>query len=138
MTTTHNPPPAHHFPIRIYYEDTDAGSVVYYANYLKFAERARTEMVREQGHNWPDVLCAQNIYFVARHVEADYLASARLDDLLDVKTEFTGMGAASLTAKQSIMRGDTLLAEIKTVLVCVTPAGKPVRIPPQLRQIFGG
>jgi acyl-CoA thioester hydrolase len=138
MTTKHDTSRVYHFPVRVYYEDTDAGGVVYYANYLRFAERGRTEAVRECGQNWPDVFAKHNMYFVARHAEVDYLASARLDDLLDVKTEFVAVGAASVTAKQSILRGETVLAEIKVVLVAINPAGKPVRIPPQLRQIFGG
>ena len=136
MTTKPNPAQPYHFPIRIYYEDTDSGGVVYYANYLKYAERARTEFVREHGFNWPDVLAEFKLYFVVRHVEVDYLAPAKLNDLLDVETEFLDIGAASLTAKQTIRRGDTVLVELKIVLVSTSTAFKAIRIPPQLRQIF--
>ncbi|MDR3425224.1 MAG: tol-pal system-associated acyl-CoA thioesterase [Alphaproteobacteria bacterium] len=127
----------HHFPVRVYYEDTDAGGVVYHANYLKFAERARTELLRENGHNQRDLLAEHHVYLVVRHLEAEYKAPARLDDLIDVETEFVNLGAASVTAKQILRRDAVILAEIKTVIVSVTPEGKVARLPPQLRQIFG-
>ena len=130
--------PAHHFPIRVYYEDTDAGGVVYNANYLKFAERGRTEYLREQGHNQRDILSEFNIFLVVRHAEIDYRAPAKLDDLLDLTTEIIDVGNTSLTMKQIVWREEMVLAEIKVVIVAMTPTGQAVRIPPHLRQILGG
>ena len=135
MTTKPSP---NHLPIRVYYEDTDAGGVVYNANYLKFAERGRTEYLRELGHNQRDILTEFNIFLVVRHAEIDYRAPARLDDLLDLATEITDLGNTSLTMKQTIRCGETILAEMKVIIVAMTPTGKAVRIPPHLRQILGG
>ena len=131
-------PAIHHHPIRVYYEDTDAGGVVYNANYLKFAERGRTEWLRELGHNQRDILTEFNIFLVVRNAEIDYRAPARLDDVLDLSSEIVDIGNTSLTMKQIVRRDDVILAEIKVVIVAMTPAGKAVRIPPHLRQILGG
>lgn len=134
----HAKPHAHRFPIRIYYEDTDAGGVVYNANFLKFAERARTEYLRELGHNQSDITAEYKIYWVVRHAEIDYRAPAKLDDLLDISTDIVNIGNTSMTIGHVIRRAETVLAEIKIVLVFVNLAGKAVRIPPHLRQIFEG
>lgn len=137
MTPETDPSQPHHFQIRVYYEDTDAEAIVYYANYLKFAERARTEFLRTLGYSHHQIRSEYNLGFVARHVEADYLASARLDDLLDIQTEVVDMRTASMTMKQVIRCQDKVLSDVTIVLVAVNPSGKAVRIPPQLRQIFG-
>lgn len=125
------PPP---LKVRIYYEDTDSGGVVYYANYLRFAERARTEWIRavtgREGPLWRE----DEPVFMARHAEVDYLGSARLDDCLTVTTDLVKLGGASLTMQQSIKRDDVVLNRLKIVLVCVTPEGKVLRIPPEWRQ----
>jgi acyl-CoA thioester hydrolase len=126
------------FPIRVYYEDTDAGGIVYHANYLKFAERGRTEWLRATGHDHQKVLADHKLILVVRHAEIDYRAPARLDDLLDVRTEILAFGNTSFDLKQEIVRGDKLLAELKITIVAVTKEGKPLRLPPQLRQIFEG
>lgn len=130
-TTNSFPPP---LTVRVYYEDTDAGGVVYYANYLRFAERARSEWIRaalgREGALW----LPEDPLFVARHVEADYIASARLDDCLTVTTELTHIGGASIQMCQTIARGDEALNKIKITLVAVTPDGKVLRIPPEWRQ----
>ena len=121
-------------PIRIYYEDTDAGGVVYYANYLKYAERARSEWLREvmgrQGPLWT----AGDPLFVVRHLEADYNAPAKLDDCLAVTTTLLRIGGASLELQQNILREDNVLVAINLTLVAVTPDGKVLRIPPEWRQ----
>ncbi len=121
-------------PIRIYYEDTDAGGVVYYANYLKYAERARTEWFRvaicREGPLWGP----QDPIFVVRHLEADYRAPARLDDCLTVTTDLIHIGGASLEVHQNIIRGQDVLVAIKVTLVAVTQDGKVLRIPPDWRQ----
>ncbi|MFA5040585.1 MAG: tol-pal system-associated acyl-CoA thioesterase [Bdellovibrionales bacterium] len=137
MTTKPDPKAPHHLPVRIYYEDTDAGGVVYYANYLKFAERGRMEFLRRFGYSHEQVREEHDSILVVRHVEVDYLASARLDELLDVVTEATECKNSSMTMKQTVCRGDTVLAEITVVIVAVGKSGRAVRIPPQLRQIFG-
>lgn len=135
MTETVAP---HSLPIRIYYEDTDAGGIVYHANYLKFAERGRTELLRTLGYDHQQVLAEHRLILVVRHIEIDYLAPARLDELLEVRTESAGCGNTSVNLKQAIYRGDKPLAEMKVVIVAVTPEGRAARLPPQLRQIFGG
>jgi acyl-CoA thioester hydrolase len=131
--------PKHPFvwPIRIYYEDTDAGGIVYHANYLKFAERGRTELLHALGYHHRQVLAEHNLILVVRHIEIDYRAPARLGDLLEVRTEATDCGNTSFTLKQGIYRDDKLLADLKVVIVAITPEGKALRLPPQLRQIFG-
>jgi acyl-CoA thioester hydrolase len=126
------------FPIRVYYEDTDAQGIVYHANYLKFAERGRTEFLRSLGYDHGQVLEKDGVILVVRHIAIDYHAAARLDDMLDVRTTVAPGGNTSLNMRQDIYRGERALAELKVVIVAITPAGKPVRMPPHLRQIFGG
>ena len=93
-----------HHPVRIYYEDTDAGGVVYYANYLKFFERCRTEWLREIGHNQTDLLAAEDIVFVVKSVSADYKRPARLDDRLEAGLRLTHLGRAQLQFDQWVDR----------------------------------
>jgi acyl-CoA thioester hydrolase len=135
--TTHDPFAPHHLPVRVYYEDTDAGGVVYYANYLKFAERGRMEHLRRFGYTHEGTKKEQGVVLAVRHVDIDYLASARLDDLLDVSTEVVECKNSSFTMRQVISREKTVLAEMKVVIVAIGASWRAVRIPPQLRQIFG-
>jgi len=128
---------AHTLSIRIYYEDTDAGGIVYHANYLKFAERGRTEYLRSLGYDHQQVMAEYKLILVVRHIEIDYRAPARLDDLLEVRTETIACGNTSIGMKQQVYKGEKLLAELKVTVVAVTPEGKAVRLPPHLRQIFG-
>ncbi len=126
---------AHRFPIRIYYEDTDAGGVVYHANYLRFAERARTEALREAGAPHSELVELHGLMFMVRRVKMDYLAPARIDDSLTILTTPTLIRGASLDLRQSVLRGDTIVAEIDIQVVCVHAAtGKPGRIPPRWRK----
>lgn len=111
--------PAHAIAVRVYYEDTDAGGVVYYANYLKFFERARTEMLRVCGIRQEQWLAESRIGFVVRHLETDYRASARLDDELTVTATIEKLGAASVDFAQRALRGDTLLATARVRVACV-------------------
>lgn len=128
---------AHHFPIRIYYEDTDAGGIVYNANYLKFGERARTEMLREMGFENSALKNSKGILIVVRHIEADFFKPARLDDVLEVKTEVKSVKNTSLVMKQSIFCQKDLLFSMDVTLVCVDAEGfKPVRFPGDLKQGF--
>ena len=121
------------YPIRVYYEDTDAGGIVYYANYLKFAERARTEFIRTLGVNQEKNLEAGQTGFVVRSCNIDYIASARLDDALIVTCKVLEIGGASLLMRQEIYRENTLLTQIDVKLVHMSLALKrPVRIDSEL------
>lgn len=126
----------HRFPIRVYYEDTDALGIVYYVNYLKFAERARTEMLRLLGHGQDELLARQGIGFAVRRCEVEYFAPARLDDSLEVRTRMTRMRGASMGIAQSVWRGDTELARLNLRIACVTRDGRPARLPDALRAEF--
>ncbi|MEI7606758.1 MAG: tol-pal system-associated acyl-CoA thioesterase [Rhodospirillaceae bacterium] len=119
----------HHFPIRVYFEDTDAFGVVYNARYLGFLERARTEMMRLLGIPHAEMMADHGAVFAIRRYEIDYLSPARLDDLLDVRTRISEIGGATLTGKHEIWRGDTKLVHSKVRLGCISSAGKPMRIP---------
>lgn len=117
--------------IRVYYEDTDVGGVVYHSNYLKFCERARSELFFERGMS--PIL--DEGAFVVRSLKADFLKPAVFGDLLDVKTEFVEMKAASLTLKQTIVRGEERLFEAEIRLAFVS-GGKPTKIPRGIASIF--
>jgi acyl-CoA thioester hydrolase len=121
---------AHLFPVRVYYEDTDAAGIVYYANYLRFAERARSEMLRRFG-----IAAARDtgFVFVVRRCDAEYLRPARLDDDLVVATRLAGLGAATLDLDQEVRRDGTLLVRLALRIACLGPAGRPTRLPAALR-----
>ncbi|MGL4310721.1 MAG: tol-pal system-associated acyl-CoA thioesterase [Paracoccaceae bacterium] len=127
--------------IRIYYEDTDAGGVVYYANYLRFAERGRTEFVRARGVDQRALLADPGIAFVVRKVVADYLAPSRLDDELLVETAIARVGGASLVMDQRILRGGVTIFTAEVTLVAMTlsgpQAGRPARLDADLRHRLG-
>lgn len=123
----------HILPLRVYYEDTDAGGMVYYANYLKFAERARTEMLRLAGFDHGMIADRFGLAFVVRDCALSYKRPARLDDLLEVRSRFLDLGGASLTAEQVICREVTELAHLDVRLACLTDDGQPSRIPTALR-----
>jgi acyl-CoA thioester hydrolase len=123
-------PPVFALPVRVYYEDTDAAGVVYYANYLRFLERARTEWLASLGHPVAELERAHGIVFVVRRIEVDYRRPARLSDELDVTVTIESLGRASLALRQQVMRGAELLVAAKVMLACVERASlKPVRIP---------
>lgn len=122
-------------PIRIYYEDTDMAGIVYYANYLKYIERGRSEWVREIGLNQREMK-DEGIVFVVRRVEADYLGSAVLDDQLTVETEVRSVTGVRLTMDQRVMRGEELLFQAVVTVVCMNEAGQPVRLPANIRQMI--
>ena len=128
----------HAIPIRVYYEDTDAGGIVYHSNYLKFAERGRTEMLRHLNYSITDLLERENIMFVMRHVEMNYLAPARLDEQLSLETTLQTIKNTSFVMRQCVIRDGTLLCEMLVTLVCVdTNSFKPVRVPEGLRAALG-
>jgi acyl-CoA thioester hydrolase len=124
---------AYFFPVRVYYEDTDAAGLVYYANYLKFAERARTEMLRRLGVEQERLRAETGLVFVVRRCTADYLLPARLDDDLFVVTRLAALGGASLDLDQDVRRGDALLVRLAFQIACVGQSGRPQRLPPVLR-----
>jgi acyl-CoA thioester hydrolase len=116
--------------LRIYWEDTDAGGVVYYANYLKFFERARTEWLRRLGVAQNNLQAELDCIFVVAEVQLRYLAPARLDDLVTVSVRLLEQGRASLLLEQQAWRGDTLLADGRARIGCVSAATlRPRRIP---------
>lgn len=118
------------FPIRVYWEDTDAGGIVFYANYLKFFERARTEWLRAAGVEQHALREDTGVMFVVAATSLRYLAPARLDDLLTITVEPQPAGRASLVVRQRALRGDTLLAEGEIRIGCVRALDlKPHRLP---------
>ncbi len=127
------------FPVRVYWEDTDAGGVVFYANYLKFFERARTEWLRAAGVGQQALRDETGAMFVVAEVQMRYHAPARLDDLLTVSVQVTEQGAASMELEQQAWRGDTLLVQGRIRIGCVqADTLKPRRIPAQVLQAIAG
>ncbi len=124
----------HTYTLRVYYEDTDAGGVVYYANYLRFAERARTEALRELGIPHAALVAQYGLMFVVRRIKVDYLRPARLDASLTVVTEPLAVGGASVLLRQEVRDGALPCAVLEVQLACVPPNGdKPARLPPPWR-----
>lgn len=125
-------------PLRVYWEDTDAGGVVYYANYLKFCERARTEWLRSLGIDQQRLADTERLMFVVSSAQVRYLSPARLDDALLVGVDFGARGAASLEFVQQIRRDDaerTLLAEARVLVACVQAGSfRPQRMPELIRR----
>ena len=124
---------AHIFPLRVYYEDTDAGGIVYYANYLRFAERARTEYLRSVGADHQTLPAEDGIAFTVRQCSVDYMSPAFLDDPLEVHTRFLEVRGASLRAEQVVKRKTDELASLNVRLACVGDDGRPRRMPTALR-----
>jgi acyl-CoA thioester hydrolase len=123
------------WPVRVYWEDTDAGGVVYYANYLKFMERARSEWLRALGVEQDALRDEAGVVFVVRRVEIDYLAPARFNDQLEVSVSLYESGRASLSVRQELMCGLTRLAEAVVTLACVDAVRfKPVKMPQPILQ----
>ncbi len=124
-------------PLRVYYEDTDAAGIVYYGNYLKFAERARTEMIRELGFENSTLMVRDGLAFAVRACGVEYLKPALLDDALEVHSCVTRIGGASLDMEQVVRRNGDAITELNVKLVCMHatgPAlGKPSRIPSNIR-----
>ena len=117
-------------PVRVYYEDTDAAGIVYYANYLKFAERGRTEMLRLAGiHEQSEVRRRHGVAFAVRDCKVDYRQPARLDDLLEVRSRLTGLRGASADMPQEISRDGALLARLDVRIACIGPDGRPGALP---------
>lgn len=140
----------HSLPLRVYYEDTDLAGIVYYANYLKFIERGRSEWVRSRGLDQARLRMEQGLVFAVRRVEADYLRPAVFDDLLTVTTALVELGGARIVLDQAVNRGAERLFQARVTLVCMAmqPAGTgqpssgaaagAVRLPPWVRAALTG
>jgi acyl-CoA thioester hydrolase len=126
----------HLFPVRVYWEDTDGSGIVYHASYLRFAERARTELLRAAGFEQWSMLEQTGIAFAVRHCAIDFRRSARLDDQLVVETRVTAIGGASLDMSQAIRRNGDDIVTLLLKLACITRDGRAARMPPRLREVF--
>jgi acyl-CoA thioester hydrolase len=123
----------HSFECRVYYEDTDLGGIVYYANYLKFIERARSEWVRSLGIDQAQLKADAGLVFAVRHLTADYLTPAKFDDMLTITTQVLETLGARMVLDQRVLRAGVLLFEAKVTLVAIGVNGAPTRLPPALR-----
>ena len=122
----------HIWPIRVYYEDTDLAGIVYYANYLRFIERARSELVRAAGIDQV-AMKAAGLVFAVRRVEADYLKPAHYDDQIEVRTRLRDVKGASFAMPQEVWRKDELLFKAHVTIVVLNQAGRATRLPAELR-----
>ncbi len=126
------------WPVRVYYEDTDAGGVVYYANYLSFMERARTEWLRALGFEQPALAAEHGVLFVVRAVNIDYLKPSRFNDSLQVTVEVVNVGGSRIRFLQRVLRGDEEIVRADVDVVCVnTDTFRPVRVPREMRTTIG-
>lgn len=124
---------SHKFPVHVYYEDTDLAGIVYYANYLKFIERARTEWVRGMGIDQTALKRDDGIVFAVRRLEADYLNSAVFDDDLIVETSTVQVTGARIVLQQDVTRDGVVVFTSQVTLVALSDTGQPVRLPANLR-----
>ncbi len=126
----------HSVTYRVYYEDTDAGGIMYHGNFINFCERARTEYIDSNGISNKQMREDHNFGVVVRHVEADYRAPAYLEDYLRVETEPLEIKNSSFVLKQTIFRGEDTLFVMKVVLVCINEKMRPIRIPDIFKNIL--
>lgn len=122
----------HRFPLTVYYEDTDMAGVVYYANYLRYIERARSEIVEQMGLD-QNAMRAQGLVFVVTRVEADYLSAAHMGDRLEVVTTHQAASPVRWTFDQEVQRNGTVIFRAHVIAVTMTTGGKPVRLPAEIR-----
>jgi acyl-CoA thioester hydrolase len=128
----------HQFRIRVYYEDTDLAGIVYYANYLKFIERARTEWVEALGVDQMALKAQAGIVFAVRRVEADYLRPATFGDALVVETALQALTGARIVLEQAVLRAGERLFVARVTLVCLTEDGHAARLPVEVRARLAG
>jgi acyl-CoA thioester hydrolase len=130
---------SHSLNLRVYYEDTDLAGIVYYANYLKFIERGRSEWLRDLGVDQVDMKETEGRVFAVRRIEADYLRPARFDDMLQVVTSLHQLTAARVVVDQAVHRDGDTLFNARVTIACLDRTGRPVRLPPavgsRLRQV---
>ena len=122
----------HTLPVTVYYEDTDMAGIVYYANYLRYIERARSEIVEQLGVD-QNAMRSEGIVFAVRRVEADYLGSARLGDRLDVVTDHWPESPVRWVFRQEVKRDGAVIFRADVTAVCMTTGGKPTRLPAKIR-----
>ena len=120
------------YTLKIYYEDTDAGGVVYYANYLKFIERARTEMINKLGFTLTTLLKKYDRLFLVKKIECDYIESCKLEDTLNVQSNILVLKNASFELEQNLLKQNKIIFRSKIVMVCVNSQGAPSKIPKEL------
>lgn len=126
----------HILPVRVYYEDTDAAGIVYHANYLRFAERGRTEMLRAAGFEHAAILGETGVAFTVISMNINFKIPAKLDELLSVQTRMVSVGGASMEMAQAICRGDVVLADMTVKIACIDKRGKAARLPEAVRGLF--
>ncbi|MEW2912676.1 tol-pal system-associated acyl-CoA thioesterase [Leisingera sp. JC11] len=124
----------HQFPVRVYYEDTDMGGIVYHANYLRFIERARSDWVRGIGVD-QNAMREGGLIYVVRRIEADYLAPAKFDEELLVTTSMHSVTPARMVLIQEVTRDGQPLFRAQVTIVCITTGGKPARLPAEIRAL---
>jgi acyl-CoA thioester hydrolase len=132
-TSGHFSDGVHVLPLRIYYEDTDAAGIVYYANWLRFLERGRTELLRLLGQEHSALRDERGVHWVVRRCTIDYLKPARLDETIEIVTGCGELRGASLDMIQQARRGKDILVRAELVVACMGGGGRPVRLPPHLR-----
>lgn len=126
----------HKIDYRVYYEDTDAGGVMYHGSYIRYCERGRTEFMRHIGFSCSDVAENRGLIFVIRHIDAHYHKPARLEDLLTVESGIKELKNSSFVMEQSIFCQDSMLFSAQVTVVCVDKDVRPVRLPEDIRAQF--
>lgn len=129
---------SHRLPVRVYYEDTDLAGIVYYANYLKFIERGRSEWIAALGIDQMDLRARQGVVFAVRRVEADYLRPARFGDDLVVETRLSAIGGARIVLDQAVLRAGERIFQAEVTLVCLSEDGHAHRLPAEVRARLSG
>ena len=124
------------YTFKIYYEDTDSGGVVYYANYLKFIERARTEMINKLGFTLATLLKEYDRLFLVKKIECDYIESCKLEDTLNVQSNILVLKNASFELEQNLLKQNKIIFRSKIVMVCVNSQGAPSKIPNELHSLM--
>ena len=124
------------YTFKIYYEDTDSGGVVYYANYLKFIERARAEMINELGFTLTTLLKDYDRLFLVKKIECDYIESCKLEDTLNVQSRVLVLKNASFILEQNLLKQNKIIFRSKIVMVCVNSQGAPSKIPTELHSLM--
>ena len=124
------------YTFKIYYEDTDSGGVVYYANYLKFIERARTEMINELGFTLTKLLKDYDRLFLVKRIECDYIESCKLEDRLNVQSRVLVLKNASFELEQNILKQNNIIFRSKILMVCVNSQGAPSKLPSELHRLM--
>lgn len=129
---------AHLYELRVFYEDTDAAGIVYYANYLKFIERGRTEMMRLLGFEHSVLRAERAVHWAVRRCTIEYRQVARLDETLTIESRIVAVRGASLDIGQRVLRGRDVVADAQLELVCIRTDGRAARLPAEIRQQLGG